>query len=101
MIVSEEQVRNVLIMHRELKAENKRASIAPTKGELPKLSSHAQEVTIVKVSLSNAPDIREERVAAIKDDIAQGSYQPTSNRIASKMVNRSLVDSALGWVNFK
>jgi len=101
MIVSEEQVRNVLIMQRELKAENKRASVAPVKGELSKLPSRTQEINIVKASLSDAPEIRTERVAAIKDHIAQGNYQPTGTRIASKMVNRSLVDSALVQINLK
>lgn len=101
MIVSEEQVRNVLKIHRELKAENKRAAKTPIKGNLPMLSSRAQEMKIVKVTLSDTPEIRTERVAALKNNIAQGNYQPTSNHIASKMVNRSLVDSALVQVNLK
>ncbi len=101
MIVSEEQVRNVLKIQHDLKSENRRASKAPAKDKLPKLSSHAQEMNIIKVSLSDAPEIRMERVAELKDNIAQGNYQPTGTRIASKMVNRSLVDSALVQANLK
>ncbi|NLW48677.1 MAG: flagellar biosynthesis anti-sigma factor FlgM [Firmicutes bacterium] len=102
MIVSEEQVRNVLKMQGQLKIENVRASKIPrNKAELPKLSPHAPEVKLVKMSLFNAPEIRNEKVAKLKENINQGTYQPTGAHIASKMVNRSLVDSTLASVNFK
>jgi flagellar biosynthesis anti-sigma factor FlgM len=102
MIVSEEQVRNVLKMQRQLKVENIQASKTPrNKTELPKLSSHTPEVNLVKMSLFNAPEIRNEKVAKLKEHIAQGKYHPTGTHIASKMVNRSLVDSTLALVNFK
>mgnify|MGYP000899672162 FL=1 len=101
MIVSEEQVRNVLKIHYQLRAENKIASQQPkTKTELPNPSSRNREVKFVKVSLSDSSDIRKERVAALKDYIAQGKYQPTAIHIASKMVNRSLVDNTLVQVDF-
>ncbi|MGE5607250.1 MAG: flagellar biosynthesis anti-sigma factor FlgM [Bacteroidota bacterium] len=101
MIVSEEQVRNVLKIHYQLQAENKNASRKP-KAEtvLPDLSSRNQEIKFVKVSLADSSDIRKERVAALKDNIAKGKYQPTAIHIASKMVNRSLVDNTLVKVNF-
>ncbi len=101
MIVSEEQVRNVLKIHYQLQAENKNASQQPkTRTELPNLSSSTQEIKFVKVSLSDSSDIRKERVAALKDNIAQGKYQPTAIHIASKMINRSLVDNTLVQVDF-
>lgn len=102
MIVSEEQVRNVLKIHYQLQAENKNASRKPdAKTDLPKPSPRAQDLKFVKVSLSDNSDIRKERVAALKDNIVQGKYQPTAIHIASKMVNRSLVDSTLVKVNFR
>lgn len=102
MIVSEEQVRNVLKMRRELKTENKRATKTPdSKGELSKLSSHTRVIKLVKSSLSEATEVRKKRVAALKEHIAKGKYQPTGTHIASKMVNRSLVDSTMVQVNFK
>lgn len=101
MIVSEEQVRNALKIHYQLQAENKNASRKPkTKNELPNLPLRAGEMNFLKVSLADASDIRKERVAALKDNIAQGKYQPTALHIASKMVNRSLVDNTLVQVNF-
>ncbi len=102
MIVSEDQVRNVLKIHSESKTEIKHAAKAPkAKGDLSRLSSHAQAIKLVKLSLSESPEVRKERVTALKDHIAQGKYQPAPTHIASKMVNRSLVDSALVQVNFK
>lgn len=101
MIVSEEQVRNVLLLQRQMKIENKHASKTPaTKAALPKLSSHVQEVNLVKASLSNSPEVRNERIAKLKEHINQGKYQPACAHIASKMVNRILVDNALIRVDF-
>lgn len=101
MIVSEEQVRNVLKMQRQLIIENKQASRKPKdQTELSNLSTLVPEINLVKMSLSNTPEVRNEKVAKLKENITQGKYQPTGSRIASKMVNRSLVDSAL-TLNFK
>lgn len=101
MIVSEEQVRNVLKIHYQLQAENKNASREPKdKTEFPNLSSCSREINFIKGSLADTSDIRKDRVAALKDNIAQGRYQPTAIHIASKMVNRSLVDNTLVKVNF-
>jgi flagellar biosynthesis anti-sigma factor FlgM len=102
MIVSDEQVRNVLMMQRQLKIENKQASRTPKdQAELPNFSSPVPEINLVKRSLSNTPEVRNEKVAKLKEHITQGKYQPTCSHIASKMVNRSLVDSTLTMVNFK
>lgn len=101
MIVSEEQVRNVLKIHYQLQAENKNASRRPeAETKLPNPSPCDQDIKFVKVSLSDHSDIRMERVASLKDNIVQGKYQPTAIHIASKMVNRSLVDNTLVQVNF-
>ena len=96
MIVSEEQVRNVLKMHHQLLTENKQASRMPEANtKLSDLSFHTQEIKSIKSSLSNTSDVRKDRVAALKNNITQGKYQPTAIHIASKMVNRSLVDNTL------
>lgn len=101
MIVSEEQVRNVLKMQRDLKAENQLAAkTCNNKARLSTLSS-AQDLKLINVSLAEAPEVREEKVALIKDYIKQGKYQPASTHIASKMVNRSLVDSAMVKIDFE
>lgn len=101
MIVSEEQVRNVLKMHHQLQAENRPAAKMPeTNTELSNLSTHTQEISSIMLSLSKTSDVRKERVAALKSNIIQGKYQPTAVHIASKMVNRSLVDNTLVQVNF-
>lgn len=101
MIVSEEEARNVLKIHCQLQAENKNASRKPeAKTELPNLAAITREINFIKGSLADTPNIRKERVATLKDNIAQGRYQPTAIHIASKMINRSLVDNTLVKVNF-
>lgn len=101
MIVSEEEARNVLKIRYQLQAENKNVSCKPeVETELPNLSSCTREINFIKISLADTPNIRKDRVAALKDNIAQGRYQPTAIHIASKMVNRSLVDNTLVKVNF-
>lgn len=100
MIVSEDQVRNVLKLQQLLQAGIKQApQIGETEPKFANLSPDTKR--IINVSLSDTSDIiRKERVAAIKTSIAQGKYQPTAIHIASKMVNRSLVDNTLVQFNF-
>lgn len=101
MIVSEEQVQNVLKMQRDLKVENRHAAkTCNNRTKLPIISS-AQDLNLASASLAKAPEVREEKVAIIKDYIKQGKYQPAATHIASKMVNRSLVDNTLIKTNFE
>ncbi len=56
------------------------------------LSQRGQEVQKAKQALANAPEVRPEKVAALRRMVAQGTYHPPGRQVAEKMLGRSLVD---------
>lgn len=61
-------------------------------GDRVQLSPKAKEMQEAKRILGAIPDIREEKVAQIRKEIAEGTYQINSQKIAEKMVTESLVN---------
>jgi negative regulator of flagellin synthesis FlgM len=54
------------------------------------ISSKAKEAAQAKSIATSAPDVREERVAALKKQIAEGKYKVDANAIADKLVDEHL-----------
>ena len=52
------------------------------------VSSKGQDYQAAKKALAAAPDIREEKVAALKEQIASGSYNVSAQEIADSGVSR-------------
>ena len=61
-------------------------------GDRVELSPKAKEMQEAKRILGSIPDIREEKVAQIRKQIAEGTYQVDSQKIAEKMVTESLIN---------
>ena len=55
------------------------------------LSPKAREVREAKKVLNTLPDIREELVARVKNEIKEGTYQIEGKRLAAKMIKESLL----------
>ena len=51
------------------------------------VSSKGQDYQAAKKALAAAPDIREEKVAALKEQIASGSYNVSAQEIADSQVS--------------
>lgn len=54
------------------------------------LSRSSKEVQQIKEIISSTPDIREDRVAALKDKIESGEYKIDPDGIAGKIIDDSL-----------
>ena len=58
------------------------------------LSESLAEVNTAKTALAAMPDVRTEKIEAIKPRIEDGSYEVDSKVVAKKMVDSSLRESA-------
>jgi|GEM_PF-49717 len=56
-------------------------------GESVQLSREAQQLQKISDKLRDQPSVNKERVAQIKQAIAEGSYQVDSQRLAGKLLN--------------
>jgi negative regulator of flagellin synthesis FlgM len=77
----------------------KRSAESPSKKEPPArpsdpvtLSSRARELIEAQRALATIPDVRDDKVDAIKSRIADGSYRIDSEKIADKMIRDVLAD---------
>ena len=59
------------------------------------LSPKAREIQEAKKLLNSLPDVREEKVAHLKKQIENGTYQIKGEKIAVKMLKESLLNEML------
>ncbi len=76
------------------------ASSGQAPKEIPKsdkvvLSPRAKEIQEAKKLLDSVPDIQEEKVARIKEQIENGTYKIDAKKIAQKMIKESLLNELL------
>ena len=51
------------------------------------ISQVGKDMTVPKKAISEAPDIREDKVKAIKEQMEAGTYSVSSEAIADKLIN--------------
>ena len=56
------------------------------------LSTTAKDVQNLSNAISKLPDVRDEKVQALKDQIEKGTYKVDAEKTAEKMVGESLLD---------
>jgi len=56
------------------------------------LSLEAKQIQDVKKRLDSLPDVREDKVTEIKEQIAAGTYTIDGEKIAFKMIRESILD---------
>ena len=59
------------------------------------LSQEAKKIQEAKKLMDSIPDIREEKVAKIKAQIENGTYQVEEKKLAAKIVKESLLNELL------
>jgi negative regulator of flagellin synthesis FlgM len=58
-----------------------------TKSDQVSISNEAKEIQNIKETLENKPEIRQEKVDQIKNQIQNGNYQVDSQKIAEKIIS--------------
>lgn len=97
MKISSGQVNNVLSSYRQQLSSGEKAKKANAKGNGQKtdetqLSTEAKLYQIASKALKSMPDVREDKVAQLKQHVASGNYQVAGDQVAEKMLERILVD---------
>jgi len=59
------------------------------------LSPEAKQIQEAKKLLDSLPDVREEKVAEIREQIENGTYSVDSEKIAFKMIRESILNELL------
>jgi negative regulator of flagellin synthesis FlgM len=67
---------------------------AGTAGDKVEISSQSRDLQKIHDILAQTPDVRSEKVAALKKAIEEGRYQVSAENIAQKMIQEILVESS-------
>lgn len=73
-------------------AEKENVSAASLESDEVTISEKGKDVSEMTRVLKEMPDVRSEKVAALKAKIANGTYNVSSRDIAAKIVNTALED---------
>ena len=79
------------------KASEKKSgeAAATSKPDKVSLSGAAKELYKLKEMVNSMPDVRADKVEALKNSIASGSYTVKGNDVAGKLITSSIVDSLI------
>jgi negative regulator of flagellin synthesis FlgM len=86
------------------KAQASKAAEKAPKGTEPRdtssvkteVSERAREMATAKAAAVNAPEVREEKIAALKARIAAGKYEVDGKAVADRMVDEHIRMSGIG-----
>ena len=81
------QIQQIYGTKKPTKVEEKKTTGASFKDQLL-LSSTAQDATIAKKALANTPDVREDLVNSIKEQIDNGTYEVDVEDFAGKILEK-------------
>ena len=100
MIISEQEVSRLLAVSPFERFGNTASHIAKDQGVSQsrpaaqvEISSAAQEIQRVKQVINGLPDVRQDRVDALKAQIDRGTYNVSGQDIADLIIRRALADN--------
>jgi negative regulator of flagellin synthesis FlgM len=56
------------------------------------LSNRARDIQQLRDAVNQLPDVREDKVRELKDQVDKGAYDVNGQKVAEKMVSESLLD---------
>ena len=75
--------------------QGKNAANQVVKEDKVELSQEAKRVQEAKKLMESIPDIREEKIAKVRAQIENGTYQVEEKKLAAKMIKESLLNELL------
>ena len=81
--------------NKEIEDLKKQGSPQTVKEDKVVLSPKAKEVQEATKLIKELPDIREDKVAKLKEQVDQGTYKVDGKKIAFKMLKESILDELL------
>jgi len=76
-------------------ASNDKAEKAAVKTDTVVISDAAKRIQEAKMQLDEIPDVREDKVAQIKKQIENGTYEINAQETAAKMIKEHLINDGL------
>lgn len=73
----------------------KTASVPALQEDKVILSPEAKEILDAKRQIEDVPDIRTEKVDALRQQVESGTYEVQGDRVAVKMIGESLINQLL------
>lgn len=67
--------------------QQKQTEKKQTKDDSTKISAKAKEIMTARAELKKMPQLREKKVAALKEKVQSGNYQVDSKKLAAKILN--------------
>ncbi|MDD5090161.1 MAG: flagellar biosynthesis anti-sigma factor FlgM [Candidatus Wallbacteria bacterium] len=65
---------------------------AARKSDSTTLSSESRDIAVVRKAISESPEVREELVARIKEEIKNGTYEFDLDKVAESMIESGIFD---------
>ncbi|SIQ29794.1 flagellar biosynthesis anti-sigma factor FlgM [Halanaerobium kushneri] len=69
------------------KMQQKQTEKKQAKDDSTQISAKAKEIMTARAELKKMPQLREEKVAALKERVQSGNYQVDSKNLAAKILN--------------
>lgn len=82
------QIQQIYNSSKVKKADEKKTSSKTSFMDELRLSSTALEAQVAKQAALNAPDIREDKVAPLKEQIEEGTYEVSTDDFADKLLEK-------------
>ena len=67
------------------------AAGAGTASDAVTLSDQAKQLSVVRQAVTESPDVRQEKIDAIKQAIADGTFQVSARELARKLIESGII----------
>jgi negative regulator of flagellin synthesis FlgM len=76
-------------------APDNRAEQSAVKADTVVISDAAKRIQEARKQLDEIPDVREDKVSQLRNQIQNGTYEINADKIAGKMIKESLLNDAI------